>query len=346
MAIPYRTRRFFKQFFTMALALILFGALLLILWFLWLNRYVVYSQDGAHLDFNQSIHYAPGVSPVEPEPLPTVTVHNKTEEEEKEELSTELTRFSGYFVTLEQLTADFEAVVTQLKALPEGSTVLLQLKDARSYVYYTSEIGKENPNFDTTLVDQLVTALQGKGHYLIAQIPAFQEYYYIMENERERVPYGLPKAGGKGSLWLDKEGPCYWMNPASDGTLTQLIQLVTELRGLGFREVVFADFRFPNTDKISFEGDKMEALNAAAAMLVKTCATEKFCVSFTRTSPDLTLPEGRTRLYLTGVSGADIAEMAGSVALGDVTAQLVFLTDSGDTRFDDYCVLRPLESAH
>ncbi len=346
MAIPYRTRRFFKQFFTLLLALVLFSALVLILWFLWLNRYVVYSQDGAHLDFSQNVQYAPGVSPVEPEPLPTITVHDKKEEEQEEEVSTALTRFSGYFVTLEQLTSDFDAVSAQLQALPEGSTVLLQLKDVRSYVYYTSEIGKENPNFETKLVDELVATLQSKGHYLIAQIPSFQEYYYIMENERDRVPYGLPKAGGNGSLWLDKAGPCYWMNPASDGTLTQLIQLVTELRGLGFREVVFADFRFPNTDKIAFGGDKMEALNTAAAMLVKTCATEKFGASFTRTTPGLSLPESRTRRYLTGVSGADITEVAGSASLGDVTAQLVFLTDSGDTRFDDYCVLRPLDSAH
>lgn len=346
MAIPYRTRRFFKNFLTAILVLALFAALALLLWLLWLDRYVVYSQNGAHLDFSQNVQYAPGVSPVEPEPLPTVTVHNKTEENQTEEISTELARFSGYFVTLERLTAEFDAVMTQLKALPEGSTVMLQLKDVRSYVYYTSEIGKENPNFDTALVDALVDALRDQGHYVIAQIPSFQEYYYIMENERERVPFGLPKAGGNGSLWLDSDGPCYWMNPASDGTLTHLIQLVTELRSIGFNEVVFADFRFPNTDKIRFDGDRLEALNAAAAMLVKTCATEKFCVSFTRTTPDLTLPEGRTRLYLTGVSGADIAETAGAAALGNVTAQLVFLTDSGDTRFDDYCVLRPLESAH
>lgn len=345
MSIPYRTRRFFKRLLVTLLVLALFASLILLCWLLWLNRYVVYSQDGARLDFSQSVQYATGVTPEEPEPAETVTVHNK-KEEESEEISTELAQFSGYYVTLEQLTGDFDAVVTQLKALPDGCTVMLQLKDMRSYVYYTSDIAKENSNFDTTKVDELVKTLQERGHYVIAQIPSFQEYYYIMENERERVPYGLPKAGGKGSLWLDSDGPCYWLNPASDGTLAHLIQLVTELRNVGFDEVLFADFRFPYTDKITFDGDQLEALNAAAATLVKTCATDTFCVSFTRTAPDLTLPAGRTRLYLTGVSGADIADTAAGAVLENVTAQLVFITDSGDTRYDDYCALRPLDSAH
>ena len=345
MAIPYRTRRFFKNFFTGILVLALFAALGLLLWLLWLDRYVVYSQEGARLDFSQSVQYAPGVTPVEPEPLPSVTVHNK-EELPPEEISKELVRFSGYYVTLEELAGDFDSIAAQLQTLEKGTVVMLEMKDVRSYVYYTSETAKENPNFDTAKVDELIQTLQKQGLYVIARIPSFQEYDYILEDERERVPYGLPRAGGNGSLWLDSSGPCYWLNPASDGTMTYLIRLVTELRSLGFDEVLLADFRFPDTDKITFDGDRMAALNQAAATLVKTCATDTFCVSFARTSPDLTLPAGRTRLYLTGVSGADIGAVAGSVALEDPTVQLVFLTESGDTRFDDYCVLRPLDSAH
>ena len=345
MAIPYRTRRFFKGFFTGILVLILFAALGLLLWLLWLDRYVVYSQDGAKLDFSQLIQYAPGVSPVEPDPLPTVTIHDKVDPEQ-EAISKELAQFSGYYVTLEALAGDFDAVAAQLATLEKGTTVLLELKDVRSYVYYTSEIAKENSKFDTTKVDELLKSLQKQGLYVIAKIPAFQEYDYILENERERVPYGLPKAGGSGSLWLDSQGPCYWMNPTSDGTIAYLIKLITELRSLGVNEVLFSDFRFPETDKIKFEGDRMAALNKAAATLVKTCATDTFCVSFARTQADLQLPAGRTRLYLTGIIGADVEQAAAAATLENKAAQLVFLTESGDTRYDDYSVLRPLSSAH
>lgn len=346
MAIPYRARQGLRKFFAAILVLVLFAILLLVCWILWLNRYVVYSGDGAKLDFDLSVNYAPGETPVEPDKLPVPEIHNKSEEEESGTTANEFTQFSGYYVTAAELTGDFEGTVSKLNKLPKGSTVMLQLKDVKGLTYYSSEVAAQSTSFDVTLVDALITELQSDGHYIIAQIPAFQEYYFIMENERERVPYGLARAGGNGSLWLDTTGstPCYWLDPTSDGTMTYLIQMVTELRNLGFDEVVFSDFRFPDTDKVVFDGDKLSALAATAATLVKTCATDGFCISFTRLSSDLTLPEGRTRLYLQGVSAADAEAMAAQSSLSDTAVQLVFLTDSGDPRFDSYSTLRPLDT--
>lgn len=344
MNIPYRTRRALRRLFLSGAVLVLFAALLLFCWMLWLNRYVVYTRDGAKIDFSLSVQYGPGQTPVEPVPAETLEIHDKTPEE-TEPVSTELARFSGYIVSIEELTEDFDATVEKLKALPKGSTVALELKDTKGYTYYTSAVATTNPNFDTAKVDELVQTLIAHGYYVIARIPAFQEYHYIMENERERVSYGLPQQGGS-ALWLDKEFRCYWLNPASDGTVAYLIQLITELRTIGFDEVAFLDFRFPNTDKVTFTGNKTDALTATAATLVKTCATDTFCVSFTRTEADLTLPAGRTRLYVTGISAADAAETAAQTAFADPSIQLVFITDLSDTRYDEFCVLRPLESAH
>lgn len=345
MILPYRTRRALRNFFAVLLGLVLLAAVVLFCWVLWLNRYVVYSRDGAKLDFSQSVQYAPGQIPVEPEQVPLPEIHTNLSQDDPEYVppSNELTQFSGYYVTVEQLKADFDAVAAQLEALPEGSTVALDVKDVRSYVYYTSAVADESTKFDTAQLDGLIDRLQEKGHYLIARIPAFQEYYYILEDESARVKYGLPKATGSGALWLDREWSCYWMNPASDGTLTYLIQLITELRGLGFDEVVLTDFRFPNTDKIRFEGDRLQTLNDTAATLIKACSTDTFCVSFTRSTADLTLPEGRTRLYLTGVSAADADEEAANTALADLKAQVVYITETGDTRYEEFSVLRPLD---
>lgn len=345
MSIPYRTKRNLRRFFVTVLALVLFSILALLCWFLWLNRYVVYSQDGAIIDFNQSIHYAPGITPVPPEPSPTVTVHDKEEEQIQEEiLFQELQQFQGCFVSLEQLMQHFSHIRDQLAALPKGSTIVMELKDARSYALYSSEHVTPMKDFDVSQVDQLVSELQEKGHYVIAMIPSFQEYYYILADEAERVPYGLPKVGGNGSLWLDRSGPCYWLNPASDGTLTYLIQLISELRGIGFDEVVLGNFNFPNTDQIAFEGDKLEILNETASTLVKTCSTDKFCVSFVRPTADLTLPKGRTRLYLTGVSAADADTEAAKTGLVNPSAQVVFITELSDTRYEEFSVLRPIRT--
>lgn len=344
MSIPYRARRAMRNLAVSLLVLVLFAVLVLLCWLLWLNRYVVYSRDGAKIDFSLSIHYQPGETPVQPEKGEYIPIYDWVDEEDPDNVSTEMTNFSGYYVTLEELKKDFDGVSKKLIALPRGTAVMLQLRDSRGRVYYTSSVA-EPADFDTEKVDTLLDTLQNRGIYVITSITAFQEYDYILENERERVPYGLAKAGGSGSLWLDSSNACYWLDPTSDGTLTRLIQLLTELRGKGVDEVVFDNFRFPNTDKIRFDGDKLTALTECAAKLVKTCATDTFCVSFRRETPDLTLPEGRTRLYLSGVSGIDIAETAAQTGFADPTIQLVFLTDSGDARFDEYCALRPLEQA-
>lgn len=346
MSIPYRTRKALRRMFLGVVVLVLFAILLLVCWFLWLNRYVVYSQDGAKLDFSLSVKYADGETAEEPETPTAPTVHDRAESQNSD-TGTPFAQFSGYYVTLDELTTDFAAVEKKLNALPKGSTIMLQLKDLRGLVYYTSAVVDMTTNFDVTQVDALLEDLIFQGHYVIVQIPAFQEYYYIMENERERVPHGLAKAGAGGSLWLDTSGsmPCYWLDPTTDGTMTYLIQIVTELRSKGVSEVVFSDFRFPDTDVIVFDSDRLTALVNCASTLVKTCATDSFAVSFARYSADLTLPEGRTRLYLTGVDATGIEAAAAAVELADESAQLVFITDSGDPRFDNYSALRPLDDA-
>ena len=344
MSIPYRTRKAMKKLLLGLVVLVLFALLILVCWVLWLNRYVVYSPDGAKLDFSLSVQYKPGQTPEAPTLAPAPTVHDKAESD-LDDTGIPFAQFSGYYVTLDMLKENFDAVEKALHSLPKGSTIMLELKDLKGLVYYTSSAAAMPSEFDVTKVDALIDELLFDGHYVIAQIPAFQEYHFIMADERGRVPFGLPRAGGNGSLWLDTTGKtaCYWLSPSSDGTMTYLIQLVTELRAKGISEVVFSGFRFPDTDKITFEGDRMTALTECASTLVKTCATDAFAVSFSRYTADLSLPEGRTRLYLIGVGASGIGSAAAAVDLPDKAAQLVFLTDSGDPRFDDYSALRPLE---
>ena len=237
----------------------------------------------------------------------------------------------------------------ELQQLPAKSTVLIEVKSIQSYTYFSTDVGMIPDNFDTLQMDNLIQKLQDQGHYVIAKIPSFQEYEYILADQRQRVPFGLPRTGGNGSLWLDTsvaKEPCYWMNPASDGTLTYLIQTITELRLLGFNEVVLDGFRFPDSDLYTFDGDKQQTLEETAAKLVKTCATDTFCISFVRTAPDLKLPVGRTRLYLTGVSATSAASVATQTDFEDPSIHVVFLADSGDTRYDEFCVLRPIDMMH
>lgn len=345
MIFSYRVRRVLKRLLIGLLALAVLAVAVLMCWFLWLNRYVTYTQDGAILDFDRPLQYAPNTPPAPTEPLPTVNIsYGSAEDDEPQQV--ELTRFSGYYVTLETLLSDFDNVAQKLRKLPAGSTVLLDVKSVSSYSYFSTDVGMRATDFDTAKLDTLINDLRKGGNYLIARIPAFQEYRYILENERDRVPNGLPKDGGNGALWLDADGPCYWMNPAKEGTISYLIQTISELRVRGFNEVVLDDFRFPRTDMIPFILMEDQALITAADTIVKACATDSFCVSFVRDKPDLTLPEGRTRLYLEGATILDAPTLLEQSGFADPIPRVVFLTDTGDTRFDEYCVLRPIEMAH
>lgn len=345
MIFSYRTRRVLKRLLILLLALALIGAGVLACWFLWLQRYVIYTPEGAVIDFNKPLQYAPGQTSTPTEPLPTVNINYGDPNEDKQQ-KTELERFSGYYVTLETLLSDFDNISQKLRKLEAGTTVLLDVKSVSSYSYFSTDVGMRATDFDTAKLDGLIDDLRQRGHYLIARIPAFQEYHYILEDERERVPNGLPKDGGNGALWLDADGPCYWMNPAAEGTVSYLIQTISELRQRGFDEVVLDDFRFPRTDMIPFILMEDQALIDAADTIVKACATDSFCVSFVRDKPDLTLPEGRTRLYIEGATILDAPTVLEQSGFEDPVSRVVFLTDTGDTRFDEYCVLRPIEMAH
>lgn len=343
--IPYRLKIALRRLLIAVLVLAVLGGCLLLCWLLWLNRYVVYTRDGAVLDFDQSLQYTGGEAPVEPETGATVEIAINENGGGEDQVSKELAQFSGYYVELEALTSDFAEVNQQLSALKEPTTILLDVKSVKSYFYYSTSVGLQVTNFDVTQLDGLITQLQEEGHYLIARIPAFQEYQYILDNERERVPWSLMKLNKNGS-WLDTAAGCYWMDPTSDGTLTYLIQIITELRSLGFDEVVLDDFIFPDSDQYIFEGDKQQALADTAGTLVNTCATDSFAVSFCSNTLTLPLADGRSRLYLEGVAAADAAGKAQNAGVTDPQIRVVFITELNDTRFDEYSVLRPLSSAH
>ena len=342
--IPYRTRRLLRRILVTVLVLVLIAAVVLGCWLLWLNRYIIYTRDGAKLDFELSPALTPGQPAVAP------TVGKPVDIVYQENLGIEipdtnaLAQLKGVYADTTMLTKDFAGTAAMLRVLRADTVVMLDVKNARSEFFYTTSLGRNVDAIDATEMDQLIRDLKDTDHYLIARLPAFREYWYILEDEQERVPYGLPRAGGNGALWLDESGPNYWMNPASEGTLSRLVQIVTELRAMGFDEVVFDEFRFPDTDRIAYEGDKEQAIADAAAALVKICGSDRFTVSFVGTDAGFPLPESRSRLYLENAAAAELEELMDEIGLEDPIPRVVFLTDLLDTRFDTYSVLRPVDT--
>lgn len=340
MRIPYRTARILKRAGIIALVNLLVACVVFLCWFLWLQRFVVYTRDqGAKLDLTLSQAFPNAQAAVPPEPREPVSIYYN-EGENAINISKELTQFVGYYADQAALEESLDAVLAQVKALPKEAAVMVDVKSPKGSFFYSSAVGeKRNSDIDTAQMDGLIEYLADQNVYAIARLPAFRDYEYGLNH----VPDGLPTSGG--FLWADDDY-CYWLDPTSQGTLTYLLQIVSELKALGFDEVVFEEFRFPDTDRIVFEGDKNQALLSAAATLVSAGADSAFAVSFVGQSPDFPLPEGRSRLYLENISAADAAKTAAQTGIADPAQRLVFLAEVHDTRFDVYSVLRPLDAAH
>ena len=341
MELTYRSRRKLKRGIITGIIVALVLTLVWVCWLVWVDRYVSYTRDGAVIDFSLDQQYfgegTLALPPAETEPVSIY--YNDGSEVIGLDLS--LRQMGGYSITTDMLTNDLETVRATISALPVGSTVLMEVKNIKGQFYYGTQIADAPlaTNVDTTAVDDLIEDLSSRNLYLVASVPAFRDRNYGLHNTN----IGIPFIGGGGALWLDSSN-CYWLDPAKARTLDYLTKIANELRMRGFNEVMFTDFCFPESNELDYSGDKVTAIQTAAEKLVDSCAKERFAVSFLATGSTVQSVAGRSRLYFTGVEGDQAANVAARYTPDNPAAQLVFLTDSYDTRFDEYCVLRPLST--
>lgn len=334
--LTYRTRKRLRAIgltvgITAVLALVIW-----VCWVIWLGRFVVYSRDGVRLDFHWQ---TPGeaVSAVPPEELPINIIYDDGSEVVVDKVKP-LERLSGYYVTVDMLLEDVAEVEQVIREQPKGTAVLLELKTASGNFLYDSDLpdASVSSRVDTDAVGALIDYLARADYYTIASVPAFPDRAFGLEN----TAYGLHHSSGR-YLWADEDRN-YWMDPTKNGTRSWLVSIASELRDLGFDEVVFTDFRFPDTADIIFEGDRLTALNETAQHLTYNLSTDSFCVSFVCNDPGFILPEGRTRLYRSDVEASMAQEVAAAAHISSMELNLVYLTEANDTRFDAFGVLRPL----
>lgn len=339
MSIPYRTRQTIKGFLVAVLVIAVISALCALCWFLWVSRFLVYSRDqGAYFDFDQPGTFAGGELAVEPSAEETISIYYN-DGQNAISSSTELEQLNGYYISAQALETDFASIMPQLEAIEDGTAIMVDVKSIQGNFFYSSKVAEyRNSDIDTEAMDDLLDYLKRRDLYLIARLPAFRDFNYGLNH----VSDGLPTPGGW--LWMDSANS-YWLNPASSGTINYLTSIVVELQTLGFDEVVFYDFCFPSTDQIVFSGDRDQTIVETAQKLVDTCATHNFAVSFAA-GTNFVVPEGRTRLYLQNISATQVSATADMTAVVDKTIGLVFITELHDTRFDEFSVLRPLDSAH
>lgn len=337
MNIPYRTRRVLNRLALVLAVVLVVSALVWLCWVIWLQRYVVYSDEGVWLDFEHSSYGMVGQEAKPPVAEQKVSIFFN-EGADAIDTVNELTQLEGYYITSEMFKEDMATVLTCIERLPAETPVMIDMKGSYGSFFYQSNLPDAviSQSTDIPAVANLVNRLKEKGFYLIARISSFQDYSYGNTHVTSGL-YMLSRAG----LWMDKEG-AFWLDPTNTTALNWIASVVMELKGLGFHEVLLDDFRFPDSDQYIFTGDKDAALQQAAVKLMEATSSKDFTLSFCVTTPAFTLPEGRCRIYLEGVDPTAIATKADTYKLESPEVELVFLTESADTRYEEYGVLRSL----
>ena len=341
MAIPYRTRRklnFFGLLFLIVSVILIIGWLC---WVMWLQRYVIYEKDGARLDFRHSandligevakpIEYSSNISIYYNEGADAITTTKALEP------------INGYYITNDMVKQDMQNVLLQVERLPVGTPVMIDMKGPYGSFFYSSKLSEAimSASTDIDAMDQLVQKLKSKGFYTTAQISAFQDWNFV----NNHATSGLKMVKSPSYCWLDPDG-YFWLKPTDSTAISWIATVIMELRDMGFNEVMLDNFQFPNSDQYVFNDDKDAALQEAASKLIVACGSNDFAISFNVTSPAFPLPEGRCRLYVENVAATQLTTQVGLASFEDVSTHLVFLSETGDTRFDEYSVLRSLQVA-
>ena len=333
--MSYRTRRLLRRALIVAMWLAIIGLLLWACWRVWIQRYVVYTRDGVKIDMDRSTTDIVGEVATPPAPRDPVSIYF-TPKEEITQMGSRLYQILGYYVPTDALLYDIGAVSGQIDLLTPGSAVMIDLKSIYGNFFYSTKINGASvaSSINTKMVDNIVKKLTDGDYYAIARIPAFREMDFDTSaclSDEDGYP------------WHDEEY-CVWLDPTDDRTMAYLIQICNELRNMGFDEVVFHEFRFPDSSNYVFDSDltKAQALADTAATLVSTCTAEGFAVSFEGDS-SFVLPEGQSRLYLDGITAEQAASVASAITVTDPVANIVFKATSNDTRYNAFSALRMMD---
>lgn len=337
MSIPYRHKRTLHRIGVVFLVLLLILVITWLCWVVWLQRYVIYTDEGATLNFKQSSYELTGKEAVEPKAQSNISIFYN-EGANAINTSNEMTQLNGYYITSDMFQQDIANVTLQIERLKAGTPIMIDMKGDYGSFYYASNLPDAVQSASTNIseVATLLERLNAKGFYTIARISAFRDYNFGLNNVSSGL-YMLSRAG----LWSDSNG-YYWLDPTNATTTGWISSVVLELKKMGFDEVVLDNFCFPSSDQYIFNGDKPAALAQAAATLMSACGSEDFVLSFLVEDPTFSLPEGRCRMYLKDVGASGIGQKASQATFEEKELRLVFLSESGDTRYNEYSVLRSI----
>lgn len=285
--------------------------------FTYLGRYVIYTEDGAYFSFHT--------------PSPSATAQNTVEPPSSIELMMgepiSTNEVLGEVFTLED--TDVRGVLVDYNTLKTGTTLnQVQLGDDSNNVLVMEMRGPDQPLLNSQPIETLIQRAKSQNVWLVAMISCLSDSDYAKENLDE----ALRLSGG--ALWMGSEGT-YWLDPGNEKVISYLADIIQQLSAMGFNEVIIRDFYLPSSDNYTYNFDRTAAEIVIDAYNNLLDATMDYCaLGLVIENPNTghQAYEAADRVYVYYNEGSSVREYAEAHR----DQFLVFMTDSHDTRFDDY----------
>jgi len=337
----YRNKRVLKRVLLTLLAVVLVLGALILGRFIYLQRFIVYSNGSAHLDYSQKLAPTGATEKASSSAdFPFETVVSSDEENSSGENS--IPGISGYYISTDMLLGGIDKVREALNAASGYNAVMIDVKSVYGNFYYSTALSGASvatDGIDVSAVDELIKELTQKENLIvIARIPAFSDSNYALAHQSE----GLPLSSG--ALWTDSNG-CYWLNPYSNDVQSYLSSIGVELSKLGFDEILYDDFYFPDSENIVWNNTDVTRENAvtdAAKNITDDLTGYGLRICYGSQAPAVAACANRVFIKTEDASQVETLISSLKGAVSDTASQIVFLTDSRDTRFTACGVLRPL----
>ncbi len=297
-------------------------ALLLLIGYTYLGRYVVYTQDGAYFSFSSTPPQASGTAGGQLAQAPSnAEVQMGSAISANEVLSSTAsamkdTEVRGVFVDYQTL-VDGSTLNEIEVGTDESNTLMLEMR------------ASNEPIVSNDAVTALIQRAKSQDTWVIAVLSCLSDSEYALAHDTEAL-----KIDG-GALWMSRDGS-YWLDPAQPEVINRIADKIRQLAQMGFDEVVLNDFTIPLSDTLVYDyGDStredimVKAYNNLVDATVDQC---KLGLQIRDPSSGHPAMIAADRIYVCFESGAYVREYAQA----HPDQYLVYITSSHDTRFDGY----------
>lgn len=337
----YRNRRTARRTLLIVICAAAALAALIIGRFIYLQRFITYSEDGAHLDYEQKLDRT-GQAQDAPnaEDFPFETIVQTGAVVETDEDATSYKQLRGYYISTDMLLGGMQPIEQALREAEAYDAVVLDVKSNFGNYYYSSSLSNtpKTDAIDVKEVDALIKKLVNNRKLTVyARFPAFVDRNFALNHTSE----GLPLSSG--ALW-EGDDMCYWLNPISPVVEGYLSSVAIELSQLGFDGVIFDRFYFPDTDRIVWRSSMSheEAIAESASAIADSL--HGYGIEIIFATDNAAAAAYADRIAPPVGSPERVADVVASFeeVLKNPAAQILLFTDSRDTRFDVCSVFRPL----